>query len=55
MVAIVKRKLPCDDCPYKKGIILTTKNPCDTCKKKEKIVIELPRPRRRRKDSDGKK
>ena len=55
MVAIIKRKSPCDDCPYKKGIIFTPKHPCDTCKKKEKLVIELPRPKRRLKDCDDKK
>ena len=53
MVAIVKYKSPCDDCPYRKGILIASRNPCTDCKRKLKKVIELPDPGgRRRADSN---
>ncbi len=57
MVAIFKKKSPCDDCPYRKGIIHTPKNPCADCEKKPKWVMELPDPigrRRRHKENNEK-
>ncbi len=56
MVATIKRKSPCEDCLYRKGVILTPVNPCAKCTKKEEIVLELPsNGKRRRRKSDDKK